>query len=192
MLMLEADAPSLHLATRHEEAAESCLLRARTCHLTRPVVHAGTTSLQLLTCLVAQTQLRHMCAAVVARGSGMRHWRMNPNPNPNPSPNPNPNPNPNFHPNLDTNSNPNPDPDPLFIRCPTVRRALFASAWQQRDAALRHVAAAAQAGPGGGFTAAADAASQGGPAELWRSVVPALSRSVADKVAVVATSALQV
>jgi len=71
-----------------------------------------------------------------------------------------------------------------------VCRALFASAWQQRDAALRNVATAAQAGHGG--FGAADAASRGAAAELWRSLVPALSRSVADKVAVVATSALQV
>ena len=67
-------------------------------------------------------------------------------------------------------------------------RALFASAWQQRDAALRHVASAAQAGPGG-FTAADTPA---GAADLWRALVPALGRSIADKVAVVATSAMQV
>lgn len=70
-----------------------------------------------------------------------------------------------------------------------MRRALFASAWQQRDTALRHVASAAQAAGAGRFAAADTPA---GAADLWRALAPALGRCMADKVAVVATSALQV
>ena len=119
----------------------------------------------------------------------MSHWRTNPDPNPNPNPSSSPYPTPDFKPYPHPPPNPIPKPNPSLTRCALVCRALFASAWQQRDAALRHVAAAAQAGPI--VFAAADAAS-GGAAELWRPLVPALSRSIADKVAVVATSALQV
>ena len=65
-------------------------------------------------------------------------------------------------------------------------RALFSGTWQQRDAALQHMAAAMEAGR------LASAAEPPGARDLWRALVPALTQALKDKVASIVTGSLKV